>query len=69
MDRIVVGELLAARSGFKTAMETAVREGAPCVMANGEPGVVHYSKRPGRKDRRRRRNGHRFTPKPVEWKG
>jgi hypothetical protein len=60
MDRIVVGDLLAAKVGKPPP------EGTPCFRANGEAAVVRYAKRPGRNDRRRRRHGVRYTPKAAE---
>jgi hypothetical protein len=60
MDRVVVGELLAAKVGKPPL------DGTPCVMANGEVSVYRTPKRPGRNDRRRRRRGVRFTPPKVE---
>jgi hypothetical protein len=42
----VVGQILAAKAGFKPPPP----DGTPCVMANGEAGVVRNPKRPGRKD-------------------
>ena len=38
----------------------------PVLMANDEPGVRRTPKRPHRNDRRRRRGGFRFKPKPAE---
>jgi hypothetical protein len=67
MERIVVvGALLAAKAGFGHAP----KDGEPCINPyTGEPGVIRHPKRPGRNDRRRRRNGMRFTPRPIEgWK-
>jgi hypothetical protein len=62
-DRGVIGKLLLAKIGRPKP------DGTPVIMANGEPGVAYTPKRE-RNDRRRRRNGHRFTPRPVEgWKG
>jgi hypothetical protein len=64
MERVVVGELLAAKVGRPKP------DGTPMIMANGEPGVYRNAKRPDRQDRRRRRGGFRFTPKAVDgWKG
>jgi len=57
MDRVVVGQILAAKVGFKQTPD-----GTPCIMANGEAGVVRTPKR-YRNDRRRRRGGMRYTPK------
>jgi hypothetical protein len=63
MKQIVVGELLAKRCGF----QPSTADGTPCVNPlTGELSVHREVKRPDRKDRRRRRNGMRFTPKPVE---
>jgi hypothetical protein len=63
MDPMVVGELLAAPCAKPPP------DGTPILMANGEPGIYRPAKRPDRHDRRRRRNGHRFTPEPVKgWK-
>jgi hypothetical protein len=63
MERVVVGELLAPGGAKPTP------DGTPIIMANGEPGIYRAPKRPDRNDRRRRRNGHRFTPEPIKgWK-
>jgi hypothetical protein len=62
MDRNIVGKLLAKRTGHPPSLP----DGTPVIMANGEAGIVRNPKRPNRNDRRRRRNGHRFTPKAVE---
>jgi hypothetical protein len=66
MDRVVVGQLLAAKCGF----QPDPKDGEPCINPyTGEPSVHRVAKRPNRNDRRRRRNGMRFIPKPVEgWK-
>jgi hypothetical protein len=64
MERVVVGQLLGARVRARCDPR---EDGESCVNPlTGEASVVRYPKRPDRKDRRRRRNGHRFTPKPVE---
>jgi hypothetical protein len=62
MERVVVGELLATPCAHQP-------DGTPMIMANGELGIYRAAKR-DRNDRRRRRGGFRFTPKPVDgWKG
>jgi hypothetical protein len=61
MERVIVGELLAAKMGYHPPPP----DGTPVIMANGEPGIYRTPKRPNRHDRRRRRNGHRSTPTPV----
>jgi hypothetical protein len=63
MERVIVGELLAARVGFRSEP----RDGEACVNPlTGEASIRRVAKRPHRNDRRRRRGGTRFTPKPVE---
>jgi hypothetical protein len=63
MKRVVVGQLLAAKCGFQPSR----KDGELCVNPlTGELNVHRVVKRSDRKDRRRRRNGYRFTPKPVE---
>jgi hypothetical protein len=62
MERGVVGALLVAKIGYRPPPP----DGTPIIMANGEPGIYRAAKRPDRQDRRRRRGGVRFTPKPVE---
>jgi hypothetical protein len=62
IDPMVVGELLAA----PCAKGDDIPDGTPIIMANGEPGIHCTVKRPFRNDRRRRRSGVRFTPKPVK---
>jgi hypothetical protein len=57
-DRGVAHRLVAAKVGFQPPMP----DGTPCIMANGEAGIVRNVKRPNRHDRRRRRGGFRFTP-------
>jgi hypothetical protein len=69
--RSLVLEILAAQLGLSgpAAAQYNPPDGTPIVMTNGEPGIYHAPKRPDRNDRRRRRNGHRFTPEPVKgWK-
>jgi hypothetical protein len=59
--QLIVGKLLALKLGYKSPAD-----GAKVIMANGEEGIYREAKRPDRNDRRRRRNGLRFTPKRAD---
>jgi hypothetical protein len=66
--RMLVGKMYfgATLGEFAEACRTTPADGTPIVMANGEIGTYRTIKRPNRNDRRRRRNGLRFTPQAVK---